>query len=93
MQKPAFIVWFFFFISPLVAQEIPPGDAKPLGPKTIVVEITPRAIEGPILKYRFLPREDELKPGNAVPILLRLPWEQRNWMEKVYPNLQNWENV
>ena len=93
MQKLAFIVWFYFFISPLVAQEIPPGDAKPLGPKTIVVEITPRAIEGPILKYRFLPREDELKPGNAVPILLRLPWEQRNWMEKVYPNLQNWEDV
>ena len=50
MQKPAFIVWFFFFISPLVARETLPEDAKPLGPKTIVVEITPRAIEGPILK-------------------------------------------
>lgn len=62
-------------------------------PKPIVVEITPRAIETPLLKYRFVPREDELKPGNAVPILLRLPWEQRTWMEKVYPNLHKWDEV
>jgi len=93
MKKPAFIAWFFFFISPLGAEESAPANAKPPGPKTIEVEITPRAIESPILKYRFLPREDELKPGNAVPILLRLPWEQRNWMEKVYPNLHLWEDV
>lgn len=62
-------------------------------PKTIVVDLTPRAIETPLLKYRFVPREDELKPGNAVPILLRLPWEQRTWMEKVYPNLHKWDDV
>ncbi len=93
MPKLAFIVWFGLSITPLLAQEPAQADAKPVGPKTVVVEITPRAIENPMLKYRFLPREDELKPGNAVPILLRLPWEQRAWMEKVYPNLQQWENV
>jgi hypothetical protein len=34
----------------------------------------------------------ELKPGNAVPILLRLPWEQTAWMNKVYPTLQEWDS-
>src|SRR5262249_589805 len=30
--------------------------------------------------------------GNAVPILLRLPWEQTPWMNTVYPTLQDWES-
>lgn len=73
-----------------------PFGAWPLrgaDPKQVVVEITPKAIETPVLKYRFVPREDELKPGNAVPILLRLPWEQQNWMQKVFPKLHEWDQV
>ena len=60
-------------------------------PKPIELVIEPRAIETPVLKYRLLPTEPELKPGNAVPILLRLPWEQMPWMTKVYPTLQEWD--
>lgn len=93
MKRLALLTWCCLSLAPLGAQESAPEKAKPAGPKTVVVEITPRAIENPVLKYRFLPREDELKQGNAVPILLRLPWEQRAWMEKVYPNLQQWEDV
>ena len=51
----------------------------------------PQAVEAPVLKYRLLPADSELKPGNAVPILLRLPWEQNAWMTKVYPTLHEWE--
>jgi hypothetical protein len=57
------------------------------------VELTihPQAIESPRLKYRLLPSEAELKPGNAVPILLRLPWEQIPYMTKVVPTLHEWD--
>lgn len=61
--------------------------------KPVEVEITPRAIEEPILKYRLLPREDERKPGNAVPILLRLPWEQTRYMNSVFPELSKWDEL
>lgn len=61
-------------------------------PEPIELVIHPRAIETPVLKYRLFPAEAELKPGNAVPILLRLPWEQTNWMNQVFPTLQQWES-
>jgi hypothetical protein len=57
----------------------------------IELTIRPRAIERPELKYRLFPTETELKSGNAVPILLRLPWEQTQWMNQVFPKLQDWE--
>ena len=60
-------------------------------PEPIELILRARAIERPELKYQLLPAEMELKPGNAVPILLRLPWEQTPWMNKVYPTLQEWE--
>src|SRR5262245_17528629 len=59
-------------------------------PKPVELTIEPRAIESPVLKYRLLPVETELKPGNAAPILLRLPWEQQHWMTQVYPKLDEW---
>ena len=61
-------------------------------PKPIELTIHARAIETPVLKYRLLPAEAELKPGNAVPILLRLPWEQTRWMSEVFPTLKEWES-
>ncbi len=59
--------------------------------QSIEMVIQARAIETPVLKYRLLPKEADLKPGNAVPILLRLPWEQTTWMSQVFPNLKEWE--
>lgn len=61
-------------------------------PEPIELTIHPRAIERPVLKYRLFPAEAELKPGNAVPILLRLPWEQTHWMNQVFPTLDQWES-
>lgn len=59
-------------------------------PEPIELTIHPRAIESPLLKYRLFPAEAELKAGNAVPILLRLPWEQTQWMNQVFPTLSEW---
>jgi hypothetical protein len=70
------------FVSPLRAEE-----SKP-----IRLIIHARAIETPVLKYRLFPSEAELKRGNAVPILLRLPWEQMPWMNTVFPTLKEWES-
>lgn len=61
-------------------------------PKPIELIIDARAIETPVLKYRLLPAEMELKPGNAVPILLRLPWGVDYWMANVYPTLKEWDS-
>src|SRR5688500_842080 len=68
------------------------GTASSEEPKPIEITIYGRAIESPVLKYQLLPGETELKPGNAAPILLRLPWEQTQWMSKVYPTLNEWES-
>jgi hypothetical protein len=67
-----------------------PASAQEPAP---VVELTlhPRAVESPPLSYRLFPSEEELKAGNAAPILLRLPWEQTIWMTKVFPTLHEWE--
>ncbi len=59
-------------------------------PQPIELTLAAQEIETPVLKYQLLPAETELKPGNAVPILLRLPWEQSSWMNKVYPELREW---
>ncbi|HEX7379057.1 MAG TPA: hypothetical protein VF278_18185 [Pirellulales bacterium] len=61
-------------------------------PAPIELTIHPRAIETPVLKYRLFPAEAELKPGNAVPILLRMPWGYTDWMSKVFPTLNEWES-
>ncbi len=61
------------------------------GQEPIVLSIHPRAIESPPLKYRLFPPEAELKAGNAVPILLRLPWEQTAYVSSdKFRNLDEW---
>lgn len=60
------------------------------GPIELVIRA--RAIERPALKYQLFPSEKDIKPGNAVPILLRLPWEQSQWMTSVFPKLHEWES-
>jgi hypothetical protein len=36
---------------------------------------------------RLLPADPDLKPGNAAVVLLRMPWEQRLWMQEWLPKL------
>ncbi|MFO1095200.1 MAG: hypothetical protein U0992_18135 [Planctomycetaceae bacterium] len=59
-------------------------------PKAVELALSPQTIETPILKYRLLPAESELKPGNAATILLKLPWDQQPYMERIYPKLGSW---
>ena len=75
-----FLAVLFMFGVPLIADE----------PHPIELTIAGRAIETPVLKYRLIPPESEMKPGNAVPILLRLPWDQRLWMTQIFPTLHEW---
>ena len=68
------------------------GTSRGEDSKPIEITIYERATESPALKYQLLPSEAELKAGNAAPILLRLPWEQTAWMNKVFPTLHEWES-
>lgn len=55
--------------------------------------LTPRAIERPFLKHRLFPPEYALKDGNAATIILRMPWDQRPYMQQIYPKLDDYLNV
>ena len=52
--------------------------------------LSPRAVERPLMKYRLLPAEYELRDGNAAPIILRLPWGQGPYMSTVFPTLRKY---
>jgi hypothetical protein len=52
--------------------------------KPIELTLTPREIEQPLLQHRLLPAEFELQDGNAATIILRMPWEQQPYMQKVF---------
>ncbi|HEV3259387.1 MAG TPA: hypothetical protein VG013_21150 [Gemmataceae bacterium] len=66
-----------------------PAAEKPAANKWLLdrsLTLTPRRAPVPALKYRLFPRSSELKDGNAVPIYLRLVFEQsdaarRRWVE------------
>lgn len=77
-----FVLFAFLFLS----------VARGEDPQPLELKLHAQAIESPPLKYRLLPLEAELKPGNAVPILLRLPWEQTIWMNQVFPTLHEWND-
>jgi hypothetical protein len=66
----------------LRAQAPPAAETKP-----VELVLDARPIESPVLKYRLYPAESERRDGNAVPILLRLPWEQTQWMNTVFAKL------
>jgi hypothetical protein len=52
--------------------------------------VSARAVEQPLMKYRLLPAEYELKRGNAASILLRLPWEQAAYFSTVVPTFRDY---
>lgn len=83
MRYPALTMFVFLALCIRLAAE----DRKP-----IEVTLHARAIETPVLKYRLFPAEAEIQPGDAAPILLRLPWEQTQWMSTVYPTLHEWQS-
>jgi len=56
----------------------------------IELTVTPRAVESPLMKYRLLPAEYEIKDGNAATIYLRLPWEQQHYIAKVFPTFDEY---
>jgi hypothetical protein len=55
--------------------------------------VSPRAIETPLMKYRLLPAEYELRDGNAAPILDRLPWERTQYFAEVVPKFGEYLDV
>lgn len=57
------------------------------------LSVSPRAIETPLMKYRLLPAEYELRDGNAAPILLRLPWERIPYFREVVPTFSEYLDV
>jgi hypothetical protein len=72
-----------------------PTDKKPAAPINPWHElaVSPRAIETPLMKYRLLPAEYELRDGNAAPILLRLPWERIPYFREVVPTFSEYLDV
>jgi len=55
----------------------------------VVVKLTlhPARIDELAPPPRLLPADPDLKPGNAAVVLLRMPWEQRAWMQEWLPQL------
>jgi hypothetical protein len=76
-----------------------PTDKKPAAKAAAPVNpwqelsVSPRAIETPLMKYRLLPAEYELREGNAAPILLRLPWERIPYFREVVPTFTEYLDV
>jgi len=60
--------------------------------KEEVIQITvhPRAVPANPDSIRLLPREHELRDGNAVIELLRMPWEQQNFMKLKGERMNDW---
>lgn len=56
----------------------------------IELTFSPRSVEQPLMKYRLLPAEYEKKEGNAATIILRLPWEQHNYITNVLPTIDEY---
>ncbi len=57
------------------------------------LRLVPQAAESGKPIFRLLPTEDEQEPGNAVPVLLRITYEQNTFMANVYPRLQEYAEM
>lgn len=51
------------------------------------IVIHPKKIAENLLDVRLLPRAANQEPGNAVPVLLRMTYEQNNWLITEFPKL------
>ncbi len=57
------------------------------------LQLVPQAADSNKPFIRLLPTEDEQEPGNAVPVLLRITYEQSTFMANVYPRLQEFAEM
>jgi hypothetical protein len=88
---PALVVIVYLFGNAIYGQvaKEPPKTEKPAEDKWLLdrsLTLTPQAEPKPALAYRLFPVATDRKDGNAVPIYLRLNFEQndnarRDWME------------
>ncbi len=54
------------------------------------LKLPPQAAKEFESHFHLLPTEDEQEPGNAVPVLLRMVYEQQTFMKDVYPILHEY---
>ena len=65
--------------SPLAAQNPAQGGEE------LVLTLFPATVGSPVLQHRLLPAEYELRDGNAATVLLRLSWEQTQFLTNDVP--------
>lgn len=58
-----------------------------------VLELEPRAAKTHLPAVGLLPSEFDLETGNAVPVLLRMVYEQHDFMKDLYPKLQEYAEL
>ena len=68
---------------------LPASDRAARADEPVVVKLNLHATRiDPAAPYpRLLPADPDLKPGNAAVVLLRMPWEQRTWLQQWLPKL------
>lgn len=68
------------------------GQSKSLHAQERVIELTihARSVPDNPTANRLLPREHELRDGNAAIELLRMPWEQTNFMQLSRKRMNDW---
>ena len=82
---------FFLWLANLqiaTAQDEQPAD-KPK-PKTIELTVHPQALTVTSYKMKLLPEQKDLKDGDAAVVLLRMIFEQQNYMTTVVPKFKQW---
>lgn len=57
------------------------------------LQLVPQAADSNKPTFRLLPTEDEQEPGNAVPVLLRITYEQTTFMANDYPRLHEYAEM
>lgn len=73
------------FSSPLMAQDVPVVKRK--------LQLWSREAKEEETNLRLLPSEEDQEVGNAVPVLLRITYEQQNFMKDVYPKLNEYAEM
>lgn len=57
------------------------------------LQLVPQAADSNKPIFRLLPTEDEQEPGNAVPVLLRITYEQTAFLANIYPRLHEYAEM
>lgn len=66
------------------------ADPKPPEPEVKTLRVSPAALPSPLLKYRLLPLESELQPGDAAPMYLRINGELGPLADELRKKPQEW---